>query len=206
MFDSDSGIFLELTYDSGEHYAESASWWIGVMASALSPSNRQLHYDRITPAALAATPNNGQFRNIATFRSKPVYNGRPNKIVAALERLEFLVHTVSADGAARLALIKGATPASAWTGWTDVNTSNSGLEYTTQDVLLTSTYQNRAIMNSTYVTSAQGSRPGGYSPGAISALQNGLFLEPDNGTYSIAVRFDAGTFNIDLSVEWLELF
>lgn len=72
---------------------------------------------------------------------------------------------------------------------------------------MTSAAIQRVVVVSTYATASFGAFPGVYSPGVFRALSKRIYVEPGTSDiYTIGVQFLSGTYHVDLSVEWVELF
>jgi len=205
LFEPDSGVALEFDFASGDHHVLMGSIFAGVLADNLSPSNRPVHHKTRETGLAAATFAIGKYRNIATYRSVGTFQGVVNKILSALNSLNFMGFDVGVSGDAEIVLVRNAIPDVVFTNFVPVDPVRSVIEVDTADVLLTVDDKNIGWSTGAYLVAGQGNNPDVYSPGSEDALKLNLVLEPGVGTYSLAVKFDS-TFSFRQSMIWKELF
>jgi len=150
-------------------------------------SGRVFTWATVTPKVITGNST------IVTFRNKPTFNGIVNKINA---RLLLVSGAVDANKIVRWRLYKNPVITNIGTAtWTDVNTSNSTLEYSTDAVV------NYASSPTLYLAWNSGKLADFFYD-----LINFVADLPPNGIASFAVLTEATTAEVDLSIRWRELF
>ena len=194
---SNSGNTSSITIQSG-------SWQGGVFGFCQTCGSRPFH-KRTTGLNIGTT-----LTNLITFRSKATFNGRLNKIRSVLQSLQYLPY--AGTGLVTLVLTRptslNAVAPDTYLdsiSMTDVDTTNSTLEYTTNAVAVVE--GQTALSLAIYVQDGQGNQPNNFSPNNLSQGDFDLYLDPGQ-VYTVAAICDSATLPPDvfLSLNWAELF
>lgn len=204
LFEDDSGVAIEFVMPSGNQYCRMGSIFAGVMTENLSPSNIYGHHRFRKEAITSVTHAGTTWRNIATYKSIETFKGVPNKIIAALGTLNYLLFGLaSSETDYVVCLAKNAIPTTPFSfseirpcSTVHVDTSNTDLTIVETDIIWS---------NMGYAVSGQGSRPGSFSSQTENSVRDGLTLDPGNGSISIAVKCPIN-FSFSHSLLWRELF
>jgi hypothetical protein len=192
-----SGNTSDITIQSG-------SWQGGVFGLCQSCGSRPFHV-RTTGLNIGTT-----LTNLLTLRSKSTFNGRLNKIRSILQRLQYLPY--AGTGLVTLVLtrpstLNGVAPDTYLDSitMTDVDMTNSTLEYTTNAVAVVE--GSTAITLATYTQDGQGNQPNTFSPSDLDGRAFDLYLDPGK-VYTVAAMCDSilSPPDILVSVNWAELF
>jgi len=179
----------------------SGSWQGGSFGTCQECGNRSFHYP-VTAGAETKENVGTTMTPLAAFRSKDTFQGFTNKIRARMQLFSFIPY--EGDGIVTLQLLAGATI----TGeegtdynFIDIDSDNSVMEVSTDLTAFTGGIVGLTMFsNPTTLGSKQSA-----SPQDLEAEALGLFLDP-NQVYIIAAKINAGTIDIDWSVNWTELF